>query len=292
MALATSVTPGSDFSAISPYLQVRESARAKRLALRVEPQSRCVYLVVPQRTSLATAYQFALSYKDWIADKTGKFLHSKPFQDGAVLPIFGEDSTLRHIPTSSVRTKIYFAAEGPYKGDLYVESSESIVPARVERFLKSHAHKIMAPWMQEKAALIQNLRKPAPNHSPRKTTAAATISKADLLRLMGIKSPAFKARATSIPKPTSTPILKIKDMKSRWGSCAVSGEISLSWRLIFAPIVAVDYVIAHEVAHLVHHNHSPSFWTLCRELSRDFDEGTRWMKHHGSELMVYGLEGS
>ncbi len=284
MALATSVTPGSDFSAISPYLQVRESARAKRLALRVEPQSRCVYLVVPQRTSLATAYQFALSYKDWIADKTGKFLHSKPFQDGAVLPIFGEDSTLRHIPTSSVRTKIYFAAEGPYKGDLYVESSESIVPARVERFLKSHAHKIMDPWMQEKAALIQTLRKASLPRDLRRMAITAS-NRTDLLRnILNCKS----SRSAHMP----TPLLKVKDMKSRWGSCAVSGEISLSWRLIFAPIVAVDYVIAHEVAHLVHHNHSPSFWTLCRELSRDFDEGTRWMKHHGSELMVYGLEGS
>ncbi len=284
MALATSVTPGSDFSAISPYLQVRESARAKRLALRVEPQSRCVYLVVPQCTSLATAYQFALSYKDWIADKTGKFLHSKPFQDGAVLPIFGEDSTLRHIPTSSVRTKIYFAAEGPYKGDLYVESSESIVPARVERFLKSHAHKIMAPWMQEKAALIQTLRKASLPRDLRRMAITAS-NRTDLLRnILNCKS----SRSAHMP----TPLLKVKDMKSRWGSCAVSGEISLSWRLIFAPIVAVDYVIAHEVAHLVHHNHSPSFWTLCRELSRDFDEGTRWMKHHGSELMVYGLEGS
>lgn len=288
-----------DFSAISPYLQLRPSSRAKRLSLRAEPQAGCVYLVLPPRTSLAAAYKFALSYKDWIADKAAKFIQSKPFEDGAVFPIFGENYRLQHVPTTSARTKIYFAAEGGQKkngkgdlaGDLCVESAAPIVPARVEKFLKSHAHKMMEPLMREKAAQIQNLRKPVASPRRAKKTTADSISKSDLLRLMGIKPPPPKARATPIPAstPASTPALKIKDMKSRWGSCATSGEISLSWRLVFAPMAAIDYVIAHEVAHLVHHNHSAAFWALCRELSVDFDEGSRWMKRHGSELMVYGL---
>lgn len=82
--------------------------------------------------------------------------------------------------------------------------------------------------------------------------------------------------------------LSIRDTKSRWGSCSEGGNISLSWRLIFAPYEAMDYVIAHEVAHLAHLDHSKAFWALCRDLSDDFLEGQYWMKNHSRELMAYG----
>jgi len=80
----------------------------------------------------------------------------------------------------------------------------------------------------------------------------------------------------------------VRETKSRWGSCAQDGSLSFSWRLIFAPYEAVDYVVAHEVAHLVHMDHSRAFWTLCRALSDDFMEGKYWMQNHGNELMRYG----
>lgn len=82
----------------------------------------------------------------------------------------------------------------------------------------------------------------------------------------------------------------VRDTKSRWGSCAQDGSLSFSWRLIFAPYAAIDYVVAHEVAHLVHMDHSRAFWTLCRDLSDDFMEGKYWMQNHGNELMRYGLQ--
>lgn len=82
--------------------------------------------------------------------------------------------------------------------------------------------------------------------------------------------------------------VSIRDTKSRWGSCSCDGNLSYSWRLIFAPPEAIDYVVAHEVAHLVHLNHSKSFWNLCRELSDDFVNGQYWMRNHGQELMRYG----
>lgn len=82
--------------------------------------------------------------------------------------------------------------------------------------------------------------------------------------------------------------LSLRDTKSRWGSCSHDGHLSLSWRLIFAPYEAYDYVIAHEVAHLRHLNHSEKFWALCEELSTDFSTGHRWMKRHGQMLHTYG----
>lgn len=82
--------------------------------------------------------------------------------------------------------------------------------------------------------------------------------------------------------------VSIRDTKSRWGSCSEDGKLSFSWRLIFAPVEAFDYVIAHEVAHLVHMNHSKAFWSLCESLCVNYEYGRNWMDTHGNTLMRYG----
>jgi predicted metal-dependent hydrolase len=82
--------------------------------------------------------------------------------------------------------------------------------------------------------------------------------------------------------------VSVRDTKSRWGSCSQDGRLSYSWRLIFAPTAAFNYVVAHEVAHLRHLDHSNNFWQLCRKLSDDYLEGQFWMHNHGHELMRYG----
>ena len=94
-------------------------------------------------------------------------------------------------------------------------------------------------------------------------------------------------KAEVIKKEIAT--VTVRDTKSRWGSCSREGELSFSWRLIFAPYDAIDYVVAHEVAHLIHMDHSKNFWTLCKQLSCNYTEGKYWMKEHGNELMRYGL---
>ncbi len=81
--------------------------------------------------------------------------------------------------------------------------------------------------------------------------------------------------------------VRVRDTKSRWGSCSDDGRLSFSWRLIFAPACAMDYVIAHEVAHLKHMNHSRAFWNLCRQLSDNYLEGRHWMQNNAHELMRY-----
>lgn len=82
--------------------------------------------------------------------------------------------------------------------------------------------------------------------------------------------------------------ISIRDPKSRWGSCAPDGRICFSWRLIFAPWESLDYVVAHEVAHLVHMNHGKHFWELCERLSEDYHTGKHWIRNNGHELMRYG----
>lgn len=82
--------------------------------------------------------------------------------------------------------------------------------------------------------------------------------------------------------------LQIRDSKTRWGSCSAAGNIALSWRLIFAPQAAMDYVVAHEVAHLEHLNHGKAFWRLCEKLSKDYADGKTWMRTRADTLMRYG----
>jgi predicted metal-dependent hydrolase len=80
----------------------------------------------------------------------------------------------------------------------------------------------------------------------------------------------------------------VRDTKSRWGSCSGRGNLSFSWRLIFAPEPVLDYVVAHEVAHLAEMNHGPRFWRLVESLSPDTAAARAWLKRHRSRLFSYG----
>ncbi|GAA0784596.1 M48 family peptidase [Roseibium denhamense] len=82
--------------------------------------------------------------------------------------------------------------------------------------------------------------------------------------------------------------INVRDTRSRWGSCASNGNLSFSWRLILAPSDILDYVAAHEVAHLAEMNHSHRFWRLCEELAPQTPEARRWLKEHGHKLHGYG----
>jgi len=83
--------------------------------------------------------------------------------------------------------------------------------------------------------------------------------------------------------------ITLRDNRSRWGSCAPGGALSFSWRLVFAPAEVMDYLIAHEVAHLVHMNHGPRFWALARILCDGPIEGPQaWLKANGETLLQYG----
>jgi predicted metal-dependent hydrolase len=82
--------------------------------------------------------------------------------------------------------------------------------------------------------------------------------------------------------------ISLRDTRSRWGSCTRSGNLSFSWRLVFAPPEILDYLVAHEVAHLKHLNHGPAFWRLVAKLCPHWQESRRWIKRHGKELYRYG----
>ena len=77
----------------------------------------------------------------------------------------------------------------------------------------------------------------------------------------------------------------VKDTRSRWGSCTADGVVMVNWRLIMAPEFVQDYVVAHEVAHLRHLDHSARFWSLVAELTPHCDRAQAWLKQHGAGLL-------
>jgi predicted metal-dependent hydrolase len=84
--------------------------------------------------------------------------------------------------------------------------------------------------------------------------------------------------------------ISVRDQSSRWGS--TTGVLSYSWRLILAPPFVLEYLAAHEVAHLVEMNHSPRFWRLVHRIYPDVDRAKHWLDVHGADLHRYGLQES
>lgn len=84
--------------------------------------------------------------------------------------------------------------------------------------------------------------------------------------------------------------ITIRDTRSRWGSCSTSGTLSYSWRVILAPDEVLDYLAAHEAAHLREMNHSPRFWAHVKALCPDYRHWQDWLRGHGPELHRYGRD--
>jgi predicted metal-dependent hydrolase len=87
---------------------------------------------------------------------------------------------------------------------------------------------------------------------------------------------------------TALPRITLRDTSSRWGSCSINGDLSFCWRLIFAPPMVLDYLAAHEVAHLLESNHSEKFWRTVTRICGHVEEAERWLRDHGPHLHCYG----
>ena len=78
--------------------------------------------------------------------------------------------------------------------------------------------------------------------------------------------------------------VSIKNYKSRWGSCSISGSIDYNWKIIQAPKRVVDYVIVHELCHLIEHNHSPKYWSNVARFMPNWKESKDWLRENSEVL--------
>ena len=99
---------------------------------------------------------------------------------------------------------------------------------------------------------------------------------------------AAKVKCMAANLDTSFGRISIRDNRSSWGSCSSQGNIAFSWRLIMAPEPVINYIVAHEVAHLVYLNHSKDFWNTVGTLDANYQESKNWLRINGDLLQRVG----
>lgn len=80
--------------------------------------------------------------------------------------------------------------------------------------------------------------------------------------------------------------ITIREQKTRWGSCSSKGSINLNWKLVMAPIEVIDYIIVHELCHMIEMNHSKKYWNIVSSIMPDYDEYRKWLKENGHKLGI------
>jgi predicted metal-dependent hydrolase len=95
-----------------------------------------------------------------------------------------------------------------------------------------------------------------------------------------------RAKAAAVERTVAR--VFVRDTRSRWGSCARDGRVHYSWRLILAPEFVLDYVVAHEVAHLIYMSHGPRFRAVVDRLTPRRAEAEAWLRVNGAGLLLVG----
>ncbi|SFV38085.1 hypothetical protein SAMN05216456_3251 [Devosia crocina] len=169
------------------------------------------------------------------------------------------------LPRVARRQLLEAGAEVPLRGVPHLVVGTGQLRGRVQRVEKLDLSELHVPGLAE--------------HQPRRLF---DWLKDEALADLGARS-AFHAGRLGV----SVKEIKLRSQSSRWGSCSSTGSINYNWRLILAPPFVLDYVAAHEVAHLVEMNHSPAFWAVVTQTLPDMERGRAWLKAHGRDLMSW-----
>lgn len=156
-----------------------------------------------------------------------------------------------------------------------------IIPLRGADHLLAFEHGRSAPHIE--AGVPPRLLVPAPDAALFESRLLRFLkdqARTDLIDRVAAHAVALGVRPTRI---------QVKELRSRWGSCSADGVLSFSWRVILAPPHVLNYLAAHEVAHLREMNHSRRFWAHVRRCAADFESGRDWLHAHGLALHAVGL---
>lgn len=80
--------------------------------------------------------------------------------------------------------------------------------------------------------------------------------------------------------------ITFSDTRSQWGRCTHDNRLQFSWRLVMAPLLVLNYVVVHELAHTMEHNHTQLFWMKVRNINPSYRQQIKWLKDHGSTLVI------
>ena len=151
------------------------------------------------------------------------------------------------------------------EGFLVVRAPRSLSEREVLRFVEEKS-----PWVEKKVRQAVE----------RAGTAIPAPGPAEKKRLKTLARDAFIERSCLYASRMGVQFEKIRlsSAKTRWGSCSLKGSLSFNWKLIQAPVEVLDYVVVHELAHLVEHNHSPRFWAKVAEFFPGYQQAKLWLK--------------
>jgi predicted metal-dependent hydrolase len=228
---------------------VKRAAQARRMTLRVSQTQRDIVLTIPRHAKLQQAGAFVTQHLDWLKTQLASLPEPVPFINHAVIPLEGVPHKLRFLgPRAKAAT-----TQRSVVAILPPETPHGL-PVISVLGLHEHAARRLSDWLRKRAR--DRLTESAGRH-------------AGGLGLKFVR-------------------LTVRDQTSRWGSCSSSKALSFSWRLIFAPASVLDYVAAHEVAHLKEMNHSPRFWKLVEKTMPGHRDARSWLRRHGHDLHRYG----
>ena len=259
-------------------ITIRRHATARRLVLRYYPPSmqtssrRCasgLVLTLPPNAPLSLAHKFLASQQEWMARQIASAKNAPPtphlstaFTDGAVIPILGVEHRIKansrpndaNFDASLLRqdSSRHLSKICITDGEIHIAAEAEFIGDLLTVYLKNRA------------------RQELQQRSDRMVTRLAEIRP---------EAAAFRQNLKKI---------RIGDAATRWGSCSSAKILRYNWRLIFAPPELVDYVVAHEVAHLVEMNHAPPFWQVVHQLVGDHHPHRAWLKQNGKRLFSYG----
>ena len=227
----------------------QHNPRARRIIVRVDLAAGSVQVTSPSKRSMAKALEFAREQRDWIAERLEHVPPPVPFKDGALVPYRGREHLIRHVARPR-------GLEG-LRGPVWRRSSAETL-GLPEICVTGHASFVqrrVTDWLKVQAR--EQLNDSALAYSQE-----------------------FEVRPSRIT---------LRDQTSRWGSCSSTRALSFSWRLIMAPPHVLDYVAAHEVAHLRHMNHGARFWALVRRAIPNYETSKYWLEVNGPSLHRYGI---
>jgi predicted metal-dependent hydrolase len=231
-----------------PYL-IRRSRRASNVRIVVKPSG--IELVVPLATCEADAVRFLEQKRDWITRKLSEAQGRASAQHSSIRPLLASGSVVpfRGVSTPVLIQKSHNQRLRVVKHDEgpFEVFSPADGPVEIDRHIRAALFGWIRPWMQRETLLISHECGATHNLHPRE--------------------------------------IRIKQMKSRWGSCGPRNDINLNWTLAFAPASALKYVVVHELSHIRHRNHSADFWALVSELMPEWRAERQWLKSQGGDLL-------
>lgn len=161
-------------------------------------------------------------------------------------------------------------------------SAVAVVPVRLGQELPCEGRNLVLTAASVRAPRIEGARMLMPDDPARAPVRAQAFLRLLARQRLQAASDRFAGR---IGREHAGIVLR--DTRSRWGSCSSRGHLMYSWRLIMAPPEVLDYVAAHEVAHLAQMNHSSAFWAVVRALMPDYERHRRWLRTLGNGLHRY-----